>query len=75
MDNEIIAMGSATVELTKSEWMKQILEYLGGERDKPPLGFPILLSIWWFWGLWWGALSVLIFLFCGQSSKFIYIDF
>jgi hypothetical protein len=71
----MMATGSQTVKLTNSEWMKQVLEYLGGERDEAPPGFPILLSNWWFWGLWWGALSVLIFLFCGQSSKFIYIDF
>jgi hypothetical protein len=71
----MITTGSQTVKLTNSEWMKQVLEYLGGERDEAPPGFPILLSNWWFWGLWWGALSVLIFLFCGQSSKFIYIDF
>jgi hypothetical protein len=64
-----------TSELAATERVKQILEYLGGECDEPPAGFPVLLSNWVFWGLWWGALSVLIFLFCGQSSKFIYIDF
>jgi hypothetical protein len=69
------SMGNAAMELTNLEWVKQFLEYLGGERDQPPPGFSVPLSNWLFWGLWWGALSVLIFLFCGQSSKFIYIDF
>jgi hypothetical protein len=55
-------------------WVGQAMEYLGGERDEPPVGL-------WFgvgspvWGLWWGLLACLIFLFSGQSSKFIYIDF
>lgn len=75
MDNEMTAMKSAAPALSKAEWIQQVLEYLGGERDGAPAGFPVLLSNWWFWGLWWGVLSVLIFLFCGQSSKFIYIDF
>ena len=75
MDNDMTAMESAAPSLPKAEWIRQILEYLGGERDDAPPGFPVLLSNWWFWGLWWGVLSVLIFLFCGQSSKFIYIDF
>jgi hypothetical protein len=57
------------------EWIQQVLEYLGGEQDQPPSGFPITISNWIFWGLWWGALALLIFLFSGQSSKFIYIDF
>jgi hypothetical protein len=75
LDNGVTAMGNSTIELSGTEWTKQLLEYLGGERDEPPPAFPVLLSNWWFWGLWWGVLSILIFLFCGQSSKFIYIDF
>ncbi len=55
-------------------WLKHASEYLGGERDSPPARFPLppgsLL-----WGLWWAGLTGLIILFCGQSSKFIYIDF
>jgi hypothetical protein len=54
--------------------VKQALEYLGGARDELAWRLP-RLSSWWFWGLWWGVLSVLIYIFCGQSSKFIYIDF
>ncbi len=55
-------------------WLKHMFEYLGGERDFPPAGFPVTLRSP-FWGLWWGALAALIVLFCGQSSEFIYIDF
>ena len=55
-------------------WLKHLFEYLGGEKDNPPLGFPInTYSV--FWGFWWGILSIVILMFCGQSSKFIYIDF
>ncbi len=55
-------------------WIKQMLEYLGGAIDAPPAGVRLppgsLL-----WGLWWGLLLTAIVIFCGQSSKFIYIDF
>jgi hypothetical protein len=54
--------------------IKQWLEFLGGERDTadetrtiPPTSC--------FWGIWWGILLILIYVFCGQTSKFIYIDF
>jgi hypothetical protein len=75
MDNEMTPIGNRGAVLARTEWLKHVLEYLGGECDEPPKGFPIELSNWLFWGMWWGALSILIFLFCGQSSKFIYIDF
>ena len=55
-------------------WIKQFLEYLGGEADSPPIGLRFNLSSPW-WGLWWGLLLFAIIMFCGQSSKFIYIDF
>jgi len=61
--------------MNPQEWIQQALEYLGGERDESPPGLPIAISNWLFWGLWWAALAILIFLFSGQSSKFIYIDF
>ena len=54
-------------------WTKQLLEYLGGASDTPPPGLPALPGP--VWGLWLGALSLAIYVFCGQSSKFIYIDF
>jgi hypothetical protein len=55
-------------------WLKQACEFLGGERDEGPPGFPIGLRSP-LWGLWWGILGCAILMFCGQSSKFIYIDF
>lgn len=54
--------------------MKALLEYLGGSRDEAPPWLRLPLSSI-FWGLWWGFLLCLIVFFCGQSSKFIYIDF
>lgn len=55
-------------------WLKHAAEYLGGERDVPPPGLPLAPDSP-LWGLWWGVLSAAILLFCGQSTKFIYIDF
>lgn len=54
--------------------IKAALEYLEGASDVPPEGFKLPLNSLW-WGLWWGGLLIAITLFCGQSSKFIYIDF
>ncbi|SPE62705.1 conserved hypothetical protein [Verrucomicrobia bacterium] len=56
-------------------WAEMFCEYLGGSRDELPPGAPAFLATWWFAGLWWGLLAVTILLFCGQTSKFIYIDF
>lgn len=55
-------------------WTTQMLEYLGGSRDEAPTGFPAPSKVA-LWGMWWGILSIVIYVFCGQSSKFIYIDF
>ena len=55
-------------------WFKECAEYLGGARDAAPAPIPLSPADWR-WGLWWGVLTGLILLFCGQSSKFIYIDF
>jgi hypothetical protein len=55
-------------------WTKHFFDYLGGSREQPPAGIPFLASPWWL-GVWWGLLIGLILLFCGQTSKFIYIDF
>ena len=55
-------------------WVKHACEYLGGGRDAPPAGLPLSPGSP-LWGLWWGVLTALIVMFCGQSSKFIYIDF
>ncbi len=55
-------------------WLKHAFEYLGGCRDVPPPGLPVPPAAA-VWGLWWGVLACVIALFCGQASKFIYIDF
>jgi hypothetical protein len=55
-------------------WTKDFLEYLGGSKEEPPAGLPQMASAWCR-GLWWGLLAGAILLFCGQTSKFIYIDF
>ncbi len=55
-------------------WIKNACEYLGGERDDPPPGVPLSPGSP-LWGLWWGVLLTAVIIFCGQSSKFIYIDF
>lgn len=54
-------------------WLLDALNYLGGSRDTAPPGFPLRGPVWR--GLWWGLLAGAILLFCGQTSKFIYIDF
>jgi hypothetical protein len=61
--------------MTVLTFLMQLLEYLGGSRDTPPAGFPVTIANPLFWGVWWGALLLVIYVFCGQSSKFIYIDF
>jgi len=55
-------------------WIKHFFDYLGASREEPPPGASFLASSIWL-GLWWGVLIGLILLFCGQTSKFIYIDF
>ena len=52
------------------------LEILGGSRDRDAAldGKPVRYSPW-LRGVWWGLLVGGIILFCGQTSKFIYIDF
>jgi hypothetical protein len=54
--------------------LKAIFEYLGGCGTLPPGGFALPPgSI--LWGVIWGALLCIIAVFCGQTSKFIYVDF
>jgi hypothetical protein len=55
-------------------WVTRLLEFLGGSLNEAPARFPRVPAAL-FWGIWWGALSIVIYIFCGQSSKFIYIDF
>ena len=75
MDSDTAYAVKTYTDSFRLESIKQLLEYLGGERDDPPPGLAITLNSWWFWAIWWAALSLLIFVFSGQSSKFIYIDF
>ena len=56
------------------EQFKAVCEYLEGAREELPTAFRFLSSPW-ARGLWWGILSGAVLLFCGQTSKFIYIDF
>ena len=56
-------------------WLKQFFDYFGGAADEPPAGLARLLNSPAIWGLWWGVLGIIIMLFSGQTSKFIYIDF
>jgi hypothetical protein len=55
-------------------WLKHFFEWMGGAIDQPPNGITFKSSHW-LWGVWWALLLVIINVFCGQSSKFIYIDF
>lgn len=56
------------------QWLMAACETVGGSREPASPGQP---RPWSFWlcGLWWGVLAGAIMLFCGQTSKFIYIDF
>jgi hypothetical protein len=54
--------------------LKQVCEYLEGCSTQLPSAWSFLSSPW-IRGLWWGLLAGAIILFCGQTSKFIYIDF
>lgn len=58
----------------KLRLLKHTCDFIVGSRDEPPPGYTFLASPWWM-GIWWGVLAGLILLFCGQTSKFIYIDF
>jgi len=53
---------------------KMLCEFLQGSSETPPCCLRNLSSPVWR-GLWWGILAGAILLFCGQTSKFIYIDF
>jgi hypothetical protein len=61
--------------MTTLFWLKDLLDFLGGVNDSPPEGAPRLLRNPLLRGLWWALLLILIAIFSGQTSKFIYIDF
>ena len=54
--------------------IKSVCEYIGGARDEAEETPRFLRGSLWR-GLWWGVLGGAILMFCGQTSKFIYIDF
>ncbi len=56
-------------------FLKATLEFLGGSLDQRPFPSPRWLPGWLGYGVWWAVLSVVIMIFCGQVSRFIYIDF
>ncbi len=60
---------------TRLMWLRHLLEYLGGERDQPPMGVPSLALSSWGSAFVWVVFLLIIYAFCGQSSRFIYIDF
>lgn len=54
--------------------MREWLDYLGGIASSPPMAAGRLATTVGL-ALWWTVLAGVIALFCGQTSKFIYIDF
>ena len=68
------SMFDVSIIVSVLSWIKNFFDYLGGSREEPPPSASFLnLPLWL--GIWWGLLIGLILLFCGQTSKFIYIDF
>ena len=57
-----------------ARYIQCFISYLGGRADAPPTGLPLSPYVA-AWGVWWGILLLIILIFCGQGSKFIYIDF
>jgi hypothetical protein len=55
--------------------LRAVLEYAGGVIDEPPFPSASWMKSGLWWGMWWAFLLLLIVVFSGQSSKFIYIDF
>ena len=62
------------IKVDRLRWFKRAMDYVGGAEDEPPPGLRLALGSW-IWGVWWAALTLVIALFCGQTSRFIYIDF
>jgi hypothetical protein len=66
-------VGGKPPEISALDWVKGWLEYLGGARDSAPGGVTIDSPL--LWAIWWSALFLAAWMFSGQASKFIYIDF
>lgn len=72
---EAIAPTAAVSKIAEQlAWIKHVFDYLVGSLEEPPGGMQWMASPLWV-GIWWGLMIGLILLFCGQTSKFIYIDF
>lgn len=56
-------------------FLRESLEYLGGARDAVPGGAPKRMKSVVARCAAWLVLLTIIYFFCGQSSRFIYIDF
>jgi len=56
------------------ESIKAVCEFIGGSREMN-LSPRAERMMPWLRGIWWGLVAGGIILFCGQTSKFIYIDF
>jgi hypothetical protein len=54
--------------------IRTVAQYFAGHSEESPVDFRVPAQSP-LWGVWWAILLVLTFIFCGQSSKFIYIDF
>jgi hypothetical protein len=54
--------------------LRSTLEFLGGSRDDAPEWLAERLGLVARCCVWMAAIA-LIYAFCGQASKFIYIDF
>jgi hypothetical protein len=62
------------ITMSSVQAVKAWLEYLGGVGEHEPVGWPSRWS-WLLMGIWWSVALIGITCFCGQTSKFIYIDF
>lgn len=54
--------------------LQHTLEYLAGQRDEAPFWLT-RVPMWLTGSLVWLIAIGLIYAFCGQATKFIYIDF
>jgi hypothetical protein len=54
--------------------LKEWVEFTSGVTDTPPVRIPPMIRAV-LTGVWWAMLGLIIAAFCGQSSRFIYIDF
>jgi hypothetical protein len=53
--------------------IRSILEVLCGAKPIPPPW--VARGSGWAFGVWWLTLFLLVVLFAGRTSKFVYVDF